>query len=199
MDGILHRMSMMEDQGRALAYGLRQRDPAVLDALVEQYQYRLLRYLIHLTANRATAEDLFQETWLRVLERGHQYNGRNRFESWLFAIARHLFLDRIRSKAEAARSDTDDVFAQEIPGQHAVSPFDLYRQHQQQETMAHLVAQLPMVYREVLALRFQEELPLEEIAAILGAPLSTVKSRLYRALAQLQERMTLPGRKEEQA
>ena len=59
--------------------GLRRRDPDLLDALIEQYQHRLLRYLLHLTGNRAVAEDLFQETWLRVLEKGHQYDGRNRF------------------------------------------------------------------------------------------------------------------------
>ena len=70
-----------------MARGLRRRDPDLLDALIEQYQHRLLRYLMHLTGNRATAEDLFQETWLRVLEKGHLYDGRNRFVTWLMSIA----------------------------------------------------------------------------------------------------------------
>src|SRR6185312_13722193 len=78
------------DENRALAQALRVRDPEVLDRLIEEYQYRLLRYLVSLTGARALAEDLFQETWIRVLERGRQYDPRYRFEPWLFAIARNL-------------------------------------------------------------------------------------------------------------
>jgi RNA polymerase sigma-70 factor (ECF subfamily) len=64
----------MESETSAIARGLRRRDPDLLDRLIEQYQHRLLRYLIYLTSNRELAEDMFQETWIRVLERGHQYD-----------------------------------------------------------------------------------------------------------------------------
>jgi len=60
----------MESDASAIARGLRRRDPDLLDRLIEQYQHRLLRYLIYLARNRELAEDLFQETWIRVLERG---------------------------------------------------------------------------------------------------------------------------------
>src|SRR6185437_8390909 len=86
-----------DDDARELAHGLRTRNP---ELLVGKYQYRLLRYLVALTANPILAEDLFQETWLRVLERGRQYKPEYRFESWLFTIARNLFLDRVRRKPE---------------------------------------------------------------------------------------------------
>ena len=76
----------METEEAQIARGLRRRDPDLLDALIEQYQHRLLRYLLHLTGNRAVAEDLFQEVWLRVLEKGHLYDGRNRFVTWLMSI-----------------------------------------------------------------------------------------------------------------
>jgi hypothetical protein len=65
----------------AIARGLHRRDPDLLDRLIEQYQHRLLRYLVSLTADRAVAEDLFQETWMRVLERGHQYDHRHEFSA----------------------------------------------------------------------------------------------------------------------
>jgi len=65
----------MLPDSRAVARGLRRRDPDLLDRLIEQYQYRLFRYLFYLTGSQETAEDLFQETWIRVLERGHQYDG----------------------------------------------------------------------------------------------------------------------------
>jgi RNA polymerase sigma-70 factor (ECF subfamily) len=64
--------NLMESETSAIARGLRRRDPDLLDHLIEQYQHRLLRYLIYLSGNRELAEDLFQETWIRVLERGHQ-------------------------------------------------------------------------------------------------------------------------------
>ncbi|HKW76618.1 MAG TPA: sigma factor, partial [Terriglobales bacterium] len=60
----------MEQENAEIARGLRRHDADLLDRLIEQYQHRLLRFLIYLTGSRETAEDLFQETWLRVLERG---------------------------------------------------------------------------------------------------------------------------------
>jgi RNA polymerase sigma-70 factor (ECF subfamily) len=65
----------------------------LLDRLIEQYQHRLLRYLVYLAGNRELAEDLFQETWIRVLERGHQSDGKHEFITWLYAVARNLTID----------------------------------------------------------------------------------------------------------
>src|SRR5450755_5166343 len=84
----------MAQESTEIARGLRRRDPDLLDHLIEQYQHRLLRYLIYLSGNRELAEDIFQETWIRVLERGHQYDGRHEFSTWLYAVARNLTLDR---------------------------------------------------------------------------------------------------------
>src|SRR5712692_10325231 len=78
--------TFMADDTKSLALGLKRRNPELLDALIEQYQYRLFRYLLYITGNRERAEDFFQETWIRVLERGHQYDGRSKFEAWLFSI-----------------------------------------------------------------------------------------------------------------
>ena len=86
-------VNWMESETSAIARGLRRRDPDLLDRLIEQYQHRLLRYLVSLTTDRAIAEDLFQETWMRVLERGHQYDGRHEFSTWLYTIARNLTID----------------------------------------------------------------------------------------------------------
>src|SRR5215831_13780027 len=88
----------MESEASEIARGLRRRDPVVLDRLIEQYQHRLLRYLVYLAGNRELAEDLFQETWIRVLERGHQYDGGHEFITWLYAVARNLTIDYLRKK-----------------------------------------------------------------------------------------------------
>ena len=91
--------TLMADDKKALVHGLRRRDPELLDRLIEQYQYRLYRYLIYVTGDSTRAEDFFQETWIRVLERGHQYDARFKFEAWLFTIARNLVIDWQRQKS----------------------------------------------------------------------------------------------------
>jgi len=179
---------MAEDR-KVLARGLRRRDPELLNGLIEQYQYRLFRYLLYLTASPETAEDLFQETWIRVLDRGHQYDGRARFETWLFAIARHLVVDLHRRKTpQSLEALTEDDRGEPLEfAATGPSPLDLFAQHQSEESVRLSLERLPAVYREVLLLRFQEDLALEEISGVLDAPLSTVKSRLYRGLQALRE------------
>ena len=85
-----------------IAQGLKRHDAELLDRLILQYQHRLLRYLLFLTGNREIAEDLFQETWMRVLTRGTQYNGASRFDTWLFTIARNLVIDFRRKRTMAS-------------------------------------------------------------------------------------------------
>jgi RNA polymerase sigma-70 factor, ECF subfamily len=180
--------TLMADEAKSIASGLQKRDPALLDRLIEQYQYRLFRYLVYITGNKDRAEDFFQETWIRVLERGHQYDGKSKFEAWLFAIARHLVIDWQRSKkAQSLDSLTDPE--QENPLQFAneKEPSALHQMltHETQENVQASLTQIPAIYREVLVLRFQEELQIEEMAGVLSVPLSTVKSRLYRGLEAL--------------
>jgi RNA polymerase sigma-70 factor (ECF subfamily) len=171
-----------------IARGLRRRDPELLDRLIERFQHRLLRYLVFLTGNRELAEDIFQETWIRVMERGKQYNGKSKFDTWLFAIARHLVIDWSRKKTttslEALQEQYGNEHAFDVPA-NGPSPFDAVTSRENRETVQAALTQLDSLHREVLVLRFHEELSLEEIASVTGAPLSTVKSRLYRGLAAL--------------
>src|SRR5438552_15780452 len=87
-----------ESEAERIARGLRRKDLTLVRELVERYQYRLVRYLIYLTARRELVEDWAQETWVRVLDRAAQYDGRSRFETWLFSIARNLAIDDLRRK-----------------------------------------------------------------------------------------------------
>jgi RNA polymerase sigma-70 factor, ECF subfamily len=170
----------------------RRHDPDVIDLLIERYQYRLLRYLLSLAENRQGAEDLFQETWMRVLEQGHQYDGKSSFGPWLFRIAHNLAIDRIRRRKNLL-SIEDLTEPQDLEGNgeplesHGASPLEQARRLEEKECIAAALSRIPAGNREVLVLRFQEDLQLEEIAGIVGAPLSTVKSRLYRGLELLRE------------
>ena len=181
-----------------IARGLRQGDVLLLQALVEQYQYRLVRYLIYLLGMRDEVDDLIQETWLRVLERGGSYNGRSRFEPWLFTIARNLTIDHMRKRRSLSLDSNDDTKqgnADLSPASNAPSPFTLAARSEDSQRLAQSLQTLDFVYREALLLRFQEDLSLQEIATVVGAPVSTVASRIYRGLATL--RAQLDGGKHE--
>jgi RNA polymerase sigma-70 factor (ECF subfamily) len=179
-------------ENAVIARGLKRQDAQVLDQLIEQYQHRLLRYLLYLTAKRDLAEDLFQETWMRVLTRGSQYDGRARFGTWLFTIARNLVIDNSRKRRLASLDEmtenSEDARAFEIASNEP-SPLELVSAGEQSAQLAQVLMLLEANYREVLTLRFHEELSLEEIATVTRAPLSTVKSRLYRGLAALRPHM----------
>lgn len=174
----------------AVAAGLKRRDPELLDRLIVEYQHRLLRYLLFLTGERMLAEDLFQETWMRVLTRGSQYNGAARFDTWLFTVARNLLIDTRRRRTMAsleslcANAAEGEEYTFEIPSGDP-NPFDHYRGREESRRVAAALLTLEPVYREALALRFYEELSLEEIASVTQARLSTVKSRVYRGLVAL--------------
>jgi RNA polymerase sigma-70 factor (ECF subfamily) len=181
----------MEQENAEIARGLRRHDADLLDRLIEQYQHRLLRFLIYLTGKRETAEDLFQETWLRVLERGSQYDGKHNFSTWLFTIARNLSIDALRRKRPASLDTTsgEDEEHMDIPDARLASAFDLVAEQEQSELVTRALGGIPQEYREAIVLRFHEELSLEEIAVITKTPLGTVKSRIYRGLNHLMPRL----------
>jgi RNA polymerase sigma-70 factor (ECF subfamily) len=177
-----------ERENVSIAHGLKRQDPEVLDRLIELYQHRLLRYLLFLTGKRETAEDLFQETWMRVLLRGAQYNGKARFDTWLFTIARNLVIDLSRKRTMASLDEMSEGGEDERPFEIAMdgpSPLDQFQSREDSAEVAEVLLKLEPSYREVLVLRFHEEMSLDEIAKMTQAPLSTVKSRLYRGLAAL--------------
>ena len=177
-----------ERENLAIAHGLKRQDPELLDRLIELYQHRLLRYLLFLTGKREVAEDLFQETWMRVLLRGGQYNGKARFDTWLFTIARNLVIDLSRKRTMASLDEMSEGGEDERPFEIAMdgpSPLDQFRSREDSAEVAEVLLRLEPNYREVLVLRFHEEMSLDEIAKVTCAPLSTVKSRLYRGLAAL--------------
>jgi RNA polymerase sigma-70 factor (ECF subfamily) len=174
---------------------LKRQDPGLLDELIVRYQHRLLRYLLYLTGNREMAEDLFQEVWMRVLVRGSQFNGQARFDTWLFTIARNLVIDQRRKRTmlsldelfEGGNED-DRPMSFEIADDEP-TPFDHFSTLEDGERIATALLEMNTLYREVLVLRFHEELSLEEIAQVTRSPLSTVKSRLYRGMAAIKPKL----------
>jgi len=180
----------MEKEDDALVRALTGRNPGLLDELIEQYQYRLYRYLLCLLRNSDTAADVFQETWLRVFERGHQYKSEFRFEAWLLTIARNLVLDLVRRRKTILNIEDltdygDDLAMPDIVASDGPSPLDSLANLEEGERVTDALGRLPALIREALLLRYREDMTLEEIARVVSAPLPTVKSRIYRGLEAL--------------
>jgi RNA polymerase sigma-70 factor (ECF subfamily) len=169
---------------------LRRGDLDALSTLLTRYQNRLYRYLLRMVRQPAEAEDLFQQTWLRVAEKIHNYDQQRNFDAWLFTLARNLAIDHLRRlRPESLDEPAGDNAGGESTAAKLVSretpALDRVLARERTSRLAEAMELLPVIQREVLTLRFEEELKLEEIAEILGAPLSTVKTRLRRALDRL--------------
>ena len=139
----------------------------------------------------AEAEDLFQQTWIRVAEKIRQYDPRRNFEAWLFTVARNIAIDHLRR----IRPQSLDEPIEGAPGESAATRLqsserpvlDGIVERERTSRLAHALDLLPVTHREVLTLRFEEEMKLEEIAEVIDIPLSTVKTRLRRALDRLRQ------------
>jgi RNA polymerase sigma-70 factor, ECF subfamily len=122
----------------------------------------------------------------KFLERGSSYDGHSRFEPWLFRVARNIAVDATRKRRTLSLdSDDDDGRVWPSPVSSQPSPYTLAARTEDAERLAHSLQTLEPVYREALVLRFQEDLSLQEISVVVGAPVSTVASRIYRGLATL--------------
>jgi RNA polymerase sigma-70 factor (ECF subfamily) len=173
---------------------LRGGDVDAIAGLMERYQHRLYRYLVRIVVQPSTAEDLFQQTWLRVMERIQKYDPKRSFEGWLFSVAHNLAIDHLRRRQPESLDETTRTGETRFHSARSADPGALEEllSMEQAERVAEAVAQLPLPYREVITLRFEEEMKLEEISVVLALPMGTVKTRLHRALKAL--RLELRGR-----
>jgi len=151
----------------------------------------LFRYALRLTQNRAEAEDLVQETYLRAFRRFDQFEAGTNCRAWLFTIMRNIFLNRVRRSG--IELTTDDLAAWES-GDSVTAP-DPIRGTPEDEfllTVLHgdvdrALRGLPAPYREAIVLADLEGLSYREVSEVLGCPVGTVMSRLFRGRGLLRQ------------
>jgi RNA polymerase sigma factor (sigma-70 family) len=162
-------------------------DAAAFKALYARHKGPLYRFLLKTVRDRPLADELFQETWARVIAARDRYRAEAKFSTWLLQIAHNLAIDIFRKqKPQAGADEADAVFAaQPAPErdqpEQALSEFELRRRMQQ------AIDGLPDDQRETFVLRMEYELSLEEIAAITGVGRETAKSRLRYAMARIKQ------------
>lgn len=155
---------------------------AALATLFERHHARLYRYCLRMTGNRASAEDLVQEIFMKILKYKATFRDDSDFVPWMFGVGRNACLGHLRRAANAHVSEHD---LDEIPSKD--EPFETPDQDQEGELVRRALLRLPAERREVLVLSRFEFKTYEEIAQALDCTVGAVKVRVHRAMKQLRE------------
>ena len=174
-----------------LLFAFRKGDIAALDLLVGRYQRQLHGYLRAMTGSQADADDLFQETWLRVVRNPGSFRG-GAFNAWLWCITRNLWIDRMRRRKPVISLDdttsegttyVDLTPAPGLPPGAEAEAGELGRQ------IAAAVSRLPPEQRDMFLLRTQGGLSFAEIAKLRRVPINTALGRMHYAIQRLREEL----------
>jgi RNA polymerase sigma-70 factor, ECF subfamily len=169
-------------------------DLAAFDLLVFRWDRKIQAAIFRIMGTEEEARDLCQETFLRAYRALGGFKGEARFSSWLYQIALNLCRDRMRRNRGRTLVSLDEL---EDAGngllQKGPTPLELIEAGDMSRAVASAVDALPAEQREVIVLKEYQDLTFVEIAEILGVPLSTVKTRLYRGLGQLRHRLERQG------
>lgn len=162
-----------------------------LNILIERYKTALYRFCYHLTSNKQEADDLFQDTWVKAVEKIRQYDNSRAFNVWLFSIAMNNYRDKYR-KAKRWLSKLTDVFGENIQSEEPTAA-EHVEGKEVKDLLVKCINELKDSYRIPLILYYYKEISYEDIAKILDIPLGTVKSRLNSAKKKLKEIMEVKG------
>ena len=155
-----------------------------LESLVERYQHRLLSHLYSLVGNVKTVEDLVQETFVRLIRDAQSYQYPRPFFPWIYTIARSLAFN-YQASAFHRHVELGVNLRESLAGDSELEARveDSYQRRYLQAALA----QLSIEQREVISLRFRQEMSIKDVATLLGIPEGTVKSRTIQALQRLRQ------------
>jgi RNA polymerase sigma-70 factor (ECF subfamily) len=167
---------------------LRTGDPDAFDAVHEAFHGRLYNFLARLSNQRDVAEDLLEETWLRLVKHAPRLRGDTRLGAWLFTVARNLHLNYCRSRL-LEDSHAGGLMGLWPHGRPGPSPFEALEASETGRRLVAALASLPLAYREALLLVAVEGLRHADAAEICGVTTETMRQRLSRARALLARRL----------
>lgn len=179
------------------------KEPEVFERLYDQWSDRIFGYLVHLVGDVPCAEDLFQETWMKVIEHASELRNPDRFGPWIFRIARNLAFNQMRARRRkmqiwtmSSLAGADGNGAESVlewrsdpgpgPDAQAVGA-------QRREILRRVAGELPQDVQQMLHLRYFEQFKVAEIAEVMDVPLGTVCTKIHRGLKSIRAAMTENG------
>ncbi len=192
------RMHVDEDLLRRCARG----EAAAFEELVGRLEKPLVNFLLRFVGDRTTAEDLFQETFVRVVRALREFRPEASLSTWIYTIARNLALDHLKSKRRHRETPLDAassgeggrvIYFKDVLRSGAAEPGERAGGAEEERRVAAALGGLGPAKREALVLRVYAGLPYAEIAKIVKAPVGTVKFRIHEAIRDLAEALAAGG------
>jgi RNA polymerase sigma-70 factor, ECF subfamily len=175
-------ISSTDKQGQLmLAYA--KGDAAAFSELYTHYRGELFRFFLRQCGNRALAEELYQELWMRVINNRQTYEHKARFSTWLYHIAHNLLRDHFRK----FEPDNDEEALEDVEAPTSADPLEHYSSQEKISRFLTMLQALPDEQRQVFLLKEEGGLSLEEITQVTGASFEAVKSRLRYAVKKLRQ------------
>lgn len=184
---------LREEADEALMIRYQQGEVRAFEILLERHRRPVFNFILRFVGSRELAEDLLQDTFLRVIRGAANYKQKAKFTTWLYTIARNLCVDQSRRKKHRrhasldqpmSKSDEGGTLLDVIPGNEMLSDRKAVS-HQLHQTIHRAINSLPDEQREVFLMREFLNMPFKQIAEIVEMPENTVKSRMRYALEKL--------------
>ncbi len=167
------------------------------EALMRKYEKKIFSFVIRMVRNEETAIDLTQDFFIKVFTVLDKYNFEYKFSTWAYRICYNQVIDHIRKNQGQVHSlDDDSISSKDMLNSENVSRQDGFRNLSQQETRIYIwrvVENIPPKFRELILLRYIQELKYEEIAQITELPVGTIKNRIFKAKELLKKEMEKDG------
>lgn len=171
-------------------------DSAAFDTLVRRYERAVFGFILGMVQDETQANDIFQDTFIRIMQALPQYTERGKFASWSLGIARNLSLDALRRrrletglfKRQRPGLGEDEECAENVADPGA-GPAELVEREDWLERMREALAKLPVEQREVVYLRYESDLTFQQIADLTGVSINTALGRMRYALNALRKGM----------
>jgi RNA polymerase sigma-70 factor (ECF subfamily) len=176
--------NQLEDSALMLRY--REGDIAAFETLYRRHNDSLYRYLLRLSANRQTAEDVFQDAWSKVIKARRNYRPTAKFSTYLFRVAHNCFIDYVRrNKRHGQETNTDP----DLSPDQGEAPEQIVERHLARKRLDNALKTLPDEQRDAFLLHEEGGLSIDDIGFVTGANRETAKSRLRYAVAKLKSEM----------
>ena len=183
----------------ALVAALQKGRLAAFTQLVDRHQRSLINFFYHLSWDRQVAEDCAQEVFLRLYAHLASYEPQAKFTTFLFRIARNLWIDRIRSAAvhgrpasldSRAEGDEGRSLGERVPSR-SLGPVEILTREEQQAALRRAIDQLSEEQKAVVILSEIQGMKYQDIGEILGVPVGTIKSRMHTAMDKLKDLLSV--------
>ena len=162
---------------------------AAFDALYARHRGTLYRFLLRTARDPRLAEELFQETWSRVIAARDRYTPQAKFTTWLLQIAHNLLIDQYRRKRPMATGEEAESALAMLATPEQEQPEHVLSEFERRRRLQRAIEQLPDEQRTAVLLRLENELSVEDIAEVTGVGRETAKSRLRYAMNRLREQL----------